>query len=603
MSSLNVTHQASDVVDHASALEAFTNAILQSVNSADTPSQSQDEQIKALEAVQDSFAIALSRIRSTLNPWRSRIYGLPEEILTTIFRHVIDLASTPSQDTTFRSLSAARDRCRGAGTSPAMSTVLALTQVCQHWRHILLEDPSFWTVVTNKNMKAADVFLQRSGAHLSLVVHINTTLPADQPLPPFLTEDGSIQPRLREIHWITQENTSRKAGYLLFPAPRLELLRLVYDAKDRDRDEESRNTPPILFAGHAPLLRIVFLEKIGWLPGNHFQSLSCLCLADIPLGFHEFIRLFSNCPVLEHLHLTAIRARAPPGRPPLPGLAIGPATLPRLRDFAFERMPTASTNDFLSYLARYQADITLRVTDILYGPAQPVVDINTLACEAVEGIRRLIAGCHFDNHHVSMAVYALGLGTRDVDIELRSGPSLVKLVHGVPSGSVTPFEWTLRQLDVFPLHRLHGFYLAGISGGLPHSTGTRSSARSLRSLIARMTGLRLLRCSTNNLPLFFLHLLSTSPDDALLPLRSEAPGWRVRVLHIQILDAGNVALLNAGQHLGFPDLSEIVQVVGVIHFTFRGYSDTPAYAVLVAALHALKERWPQRVSIADPCVS
>ncbi|KAJ2965496.1 hypothetical protein NUW54_g14100 [Trametes sanguinea] len=117
-----------------------------------------------------------------------------------------------------------------------------------------------------------------------------------------------------------------------------------------------------------------------------------------------------------------------------------------------------------------------------------------------------------------------------------------------------------------------------------------------------MTSLKDINCATNDLPLFFLHLFSTSPDAALLPLRSEAPEWRLPVLSVDILAPGSIELLNAGQHLALPDLSEIVQVVDSIHFTFRCYSETPAYAVLVAALRALQERWPQHVII-DPLVS
>ncbi|KAI9064663.1 hypothetical protein FKP32DRAFT_575128 [Trametes sanguinea] len=389
--------------------------------------------------MQDTFAAALSTTQHALDREQSYISRLPVELLAMIFRLVVD-------ETTPRPANDPR-HAMFAGTYPVTHTLLTLMLVCQYWHDILVQQPSFWTVVTSKNMNTAETFLRRSGDNLPLVVHMDTIGPPGKfiVVPPFLRE-CQLQPRLREIHWIMREDTPRKADYLLFPAPRLELLRILYDAEDEERDEVYRDMPPILFAGHAPLLRTVYLGRIGWLPGNRFQSLTFLRLADIPLEFRGFVRLLCNCPVLEHLHLLRIGATAPPGRPLMPGLAIGQATLPRLHCFAFKDMHTASVNDFLFYFAGYRADVSVQVVGIPRAALQPAVVIKTLAREAYGALTSLTLQYHIHNADV-VSILATG---RDVAINLVSHPTTAEVVNGVRY-YYPPLHWGMRQLEAFPL--------------------------------------------------------------------------------------------------------------------------------------------------------
>ncbi|KAL7279710.1 hypothetical protein ACG7TL_006117 [Trametes sanguinea] len=505
-----------------------------------------------------------------------------------IFRHAIDMASAPPAPPR------KQRQAMFAGTSPTTHTVLTLTHVCQHWREVLLKHPSFWSVISSKNMNAAETFLQRSGSHVSLVVHIDSIPPADQPIPPFLTGSG-IQPRLREIHWTVSAHAGapRKADYLLFPAPRLELLRLIGDAEDRERDEVYRNTPPILFAGHAPLLRTIYLGRIGWLPGNRFGSLTSLCLSEINLEFRGFVRLLCDCPILERLQLIGIRAIAPPGRLPLPDLAIGQASLPRLRSYRFISMPTASVNDFLFYVAGHRADISLRVINVPCSPEQPVVDIESLAPEAVRALDSVLLWYHVKDNNVEVFSHITGPG---VDIALRSVPAGLAFINNVPY-YLTPVDWGVHQLEAAPLDAIRFLTL-----GQSHTGRTQispiynfPSARSIRSLLARMTGLQELALVRDNLLLLFLQVFSTAADTALLPLRGEAPEWRLSTLHIFLCPRMLGAQPNPDQQLPVPDLSDILQVVGRLTFTIPHPPE--AYTDIRESLRALQERWPQHVTI------
>ncbi|OSD02438.1 hypothetical protein PYCCODRAFT_1467799 [Trametes coccinea BRFM310] len=513
-------------------------------------------------------------------------------MLTTIFRHAIDMASAPPAPPQ------KKRQAMSAGTSPATRTrtVLTLTHVCQHWREVLLKHPSFWSVISSKNMNAAETFLQRSGSHVSLVVHIDAIHPADQLIPPFLTE-GGIQPRLREIHWTASASAGapRKADYLLFPAPRLELLRLIGDTEDSERDEVYRNTPPILFAGHVPLLRTTYLGSIGWLPGNRFESLTYLCLFEINVEFPGFVRLLCDCPVLERLELSGIRVTAPPGRPPLPGLAIGQATLPKLRFFTFINMPTASVNDFLFYFASHRADISLDVVNVPHSPNLPVVDIKSLAPEATRAMNTVLLWYHNHDPVVEVHIYATGPG---VDVALRSAPTELKTVNGALN-LYTPVHWGLRQLYAVPLDSIRRLAIRQYHDGQPRARiaiPTLPSARDVRALIARMSGLEEVCLVRENVQLLFREAFSASADTALLPLRSEAPEWRLSALHVIFCAQAGVRQPDPDQQqLAVPDLSDILQVVGRLVFKISGPPE--AYAGVLGTLRALQERWQEQVSI------
>ncbi|KAL7279707.1 hypothetical protein ACG7TL_006114 [Trametes sanguinea] len=582
MAYLNVTYQGNTL--GRVPLQVFAN-LLQSVNSTHTPLPN----VETLESMQSSFATALSLTRHALNRQQSRIHRVPVEILTMIFRLVIDITSSDPPDEGHEDF---------AGTFPAIETLLTLTSVCQRWREIMLKHPSFWTVIDSQNMNAAETFLQRSGDHLSLVVHISSTnqfLPA----PPFLREHR-LQPRLREIHWTTSEGTPRKADYLLFPAPRLELLRLLDDAEDRARDEVYRNMPPILFAGHAPLLRTLYLGRIGWLPGNRFRSLTFLCLSDIySLEFPEIVRLLCNCPVLEHLQLFRIKARAPPDRPPMPGLATDQVTLPKLYCFTFVGMSINTVNDFIFYLAGYQARIALEIVDTPPASAQPVIAIETLAQEAIMAFTDLTIQHHLHEDDDVVSIVAEG---EDVEIKIVSGPSTFGFIDGRPHIFAST-HWGLCQAEVFPLNRLRHFFLEFFNVRLPQTFSACPSARNVRSLVARMTALQEFQLRTHDLRLLFLQVFSREDDAALLPLPSEVPDWRLPALSITLVPQEDVPP-NPNQQLAIPDLTDVLRVVGRIVFAIPFPPE--AYRGVVDALFSLQRQWGQeRITVlrADPIVA
>ncbi|CDO70673.1 hypothetical protein BN946_scf184761.g11 [Trametes cinnabarina] len=518
------------------------------------------------------FGTALSRTRAAINRQRSLIHRLPVELVVMISRYAIDIPLFHIYDCGSAAVRRLQD-C-GAPFFQISRTLIPLSHVCQFWRNALLDNPAFWSVIYDYNVDAAYTFLQRSQQVPLIIQFVRKASVTADPLlgvPPYARffTDHDLQARLREIRWISLPSAIHKVDYLLFPAPRLELLELIYDV--RDRDQLYCATPPILFAGQAPQLRHVLLARMGWLPGNRFDSLTCLVLSRMyDIDFFEYTRLLLNCPIIEELVFKEIDATAPVvEHPPIPGLANGQELLPRLRSLTFHIMSMRSHQK------------TFEDT-----PPLALSAVAPRATQALTAVR-----FSYSSTSTRATILATGQG---VTIRHISPPTLrTDLRH-----ALLLFAWLAHQLSVFPLDRLRTVRLEVPTVETPRTntspvprTVTPVTVPSLRTRIAQMTGLEEIELVTDNMPEVLLRLASRQSSSSLIPRQDEAPEWRLPLLRITYIRPLHYSAARR------PDLTDLFDAVDVLAFDIGPDHPPEAQQATVASLNPLIEVWNERVVI------
>ncbi|OJT15567.1 hypothetical protein TRAPUB_6314 [Trametes pubescens] len=309
--------------------------------------------------------------RSTLNTRRSSDRLLPAEILIISFQYVLDAVS----------MSAVAEGCiweSAFRTSPVLRT---LSRVSRVWRHLILNLPSVWTVISDYHPDAFMAYVERSRDR-PISVHLGLS-GLEQGFPELGLRLRELRGRLSELYWTTNRPLVSKVEDLKFRAPLLEVLYISHDYTDPDDMDDDDNTgcdTPILFKGYVPNLRRFHLAAVGWLPGNHFESLTHLCLNYIfhPVKFSDIIGLLSRCPQLVHLVFIAIVVSSehdnqiPPLQPPE---LWHPPLLPNLRRLSFDHTPAGVVNDYLRFLAPRHPHFALQVRHI---PREDSIDLTAV---------------------------------------------------------------------------------------------------------------------------------------------------------------------------------------------------------------------------------
>ncbi|KAL7279703.1 hypothetical protein ACG7TL_006110 [Trametes sanguinea] len=517
-------------------------------------------------------------MRQALNQQQAFDRCLPVEVLTTIFYHVIDIASA----------SAAPSDVIWTGSYPVTGALLTLALVCRDWRDILSKCSALWTAISDENLELADMFLRYSRQR-PLHIHLRTAGCAeDLQLAQFISEPDT-QCRLRELHWTARSCTLRKADFLRFPAPRLEQLRLNFDAQEGVADHVS---PPILFAGQAPLLRVLDLGFVGWLPANHFDSLTHLSLVDIfpGVGFTDFIDLLRNCPRLEHLVLVGIEVFAPEDNPPTSDLIDKPHLLPNLRRLTFDSMSNVGVNDFVEHINIRRADVALQVLNVPLSDlylSDDFVEVRSHMPTASEALTSL--ALIRPTWHGPVTIAATGPNTA---VRLTSAPVDVDDEHWGPDAHA---KWALPQLDRFPLDHVEQFLITRLS----FPKRPFPVARELAARIAQMSQLRELILWTTDLRRLLSELFSGSADLSLLPHKSGVePGWRLPVLRIVVDPSAEIppdpAAVFEVEDPMEPLHTDLIVIEcshpsrtydGIIHTLSRGYCRSVQYVATSQADH------------------
>ncbi|KAJ7644624.1 hypothetical protein FB45DRAFT_1053332 [Roridomyces roridus] len=230
----------------------------------------------------------------------SPIRKLPAELSVEIFLIVVEVG-TPWNESPLRT-----------STSPALRKVLAISQVCAHWRQLACTTPQLWRFPVKLNLKkvrsdsflaTTKTFLERSAPH---------------PIPILLVDQTSVTSPVANLLF---EFTSRWKSLVFHNAQISRLRKLPMDALKslvsvdiKDRTDLSTQSPVKVFLG-APRLRTVsvavlkFTDRIH-LPWSQLTRLKIDCTNIVTADFSRLIpwsqRPISSAPVVQLARLESL---------------------------------------------------------------------------------------------------------------------------------------------------------------------------------------------------------------------------------------------------------------------------------------------------------
>ncbi|RDX51325.1 hypothetical protein OH76DRAFT_1401644 [Lentinus brumalis] len=293
-----------------------------------------------LEALEQELAITLSALRTRRNSSR-RHAQIPVEILTTIFRYVLD-PSTVDVDSFSKP-----DRL--AEAPPDTWSLLAVSHVCGRWRTASTMCATLWSGITiTKSHCLTTLFLERSGVRPLRIFADESRWPLGGMAEAFTPLRAHCE-RVREVFLSTCVEIRSDSGDNLLdalsPLSHVVYLSLARSDAPSEYHQQQRNqgavyvrqffdnitvenmpiTPPT-----APHLRALSLSvRSGLFPIDRFPSLVHLRLEGSvkhTIKLHDLLNLLAGTPLIETVHASSIiRVR---------GAVLKAVTLPRIRVFS-----------------------------------------------------------------------------------------------------------------------------------------------------------------------------------------------------------------------------------------------------------------------------
>ncbi|RDB15007.1 hypothetical protein Hypma_005511 [Hypsizygus marmoreus] len=317
-----------------------------------------------IKAAYNRIQQEIEYLEAAIRAWKTRhntlsiISRLPVEILSSIFQ----CSASFYRNTTGR------------------SGIWIVSQVCSHWRHVALEDPSLWSWISlNRPGAEAPVMLQRSRmAPLRITCNFGFNGPVYPgysgqgpvlqfgtperlilyPSAPLLHATLARLSRIQELSiFEKQVNPLISMGAFLWrlanPAPFLETLLIVYVPGPQNLHLGTPEIPHNIFLGQAPRLHTLFIQhvRLRW-DSPFLHTLTSLAVLSYPgagqSSIGHVLSALENMPNLiqlrlsHTLHFLPLDAIIPPPQQPL--------RLPRL-------MHLNVTADIVScaYMVRYLA--------------------------------------------------------------------------------------------------------------------------------------------------------------------------------------------------------------------------------------------------------
>ncbi|OJA19356.1 hypothetical protein AZE42_00402 [Rhizopogon vesiculosus] len=185
-----------------------------------------------------ALAESMRSLRSRKNSL-ARILCLPPEILTAVFKHIVEDIKNHS--------SACRPPAR-----------VIVTYVFRHWRRVALECQSLWVIINLTSAYWIRVFLERSKKTALVVAYNTSTLPRDS-----FEQVLSELPRIKVLQLQSySSDVDRTLNYLsLQPAPLLQIFKFMVIGVSSH--QTPRHISGAIFQGQSPQLRS--LELTGYM--------------------------------------------------------------------------------------------------------------------------------------------------------------------------------------------------------------------------------------------------------------------------------------------------------------------------------------------------
>ncbi|GJE93471.1 hypothetical protein PsYK624_096300 [Phanerochaete sordida] len=395
----------------------------------------------SIQGVDDALSLALSHVR-VLRNFRSPVNSLPPEILTTIFRCLMEPETQPQQHRTLTGVAPS------AGTATRIP--ISITHVCRYWRDSALGCPLLWSPIVFEPKDMATKYslpylcLQRAlGAPLDVQIKCSKSM--DPQIWSVLAARSSRLRRVQVIDLLGPEQLRE----LRQAVPILHTLHIEvsHDLFDRRWEgEDLLDELPELFAGSTPALRHLKLNLFTSFSTNRFANLEVLHLShQIYRERGDLASLFALLEAslqLEEVSLTDCHlAFAHEG--PVP---TGDRFLPlyRLRRLTLVDCHASLVSSVLARVETAHGGIALLIKD--WTPSRP---LNALFPPPATSRLHALAG-----------VTALALDYDRAEVRAGGGGSAVRLALEPDLDTADALAPALAAL--FPLHALRSVALAGI---------------------------------------------------------------------------------------------------------------------------------------------
>ncbi|KDQ10662.1 hypothetical protein BOTBODRAFT_190320 [Botryobasidium botryosum FD-172 SS1] len=445
----------------------------------------------------NTFELAVEDPTWTPDPMKCFIRKIPFDTPAVIFNHVVD---------------AYRDMSRRLDTMHTRAP-LNIARVCKSWREVALEIPSLWTQIGPSSAPFIHTFLARSKSEILDIFWNPTKLPS--PTGASQGPDRAIsffRPLRDHVHrlkrldiWYTPLSVYERC--LDSPAPNLEEI-YASDSLNRALLEPS-HAPPILFGGHTPRLRKLYLSYV-WIPLDspmltnlvYLQIEHILYIRSQPI---QLIKVLGACPALETVQLTNLRFLAGSF---IPTMLVN---LFHLKKFILYEMPLNVVRYILASITTLPTThLVLNLADATLNTTYPSdVDLATRS-PSIARIRHFYASSRYDPLERDNIVI------KGYDGPEREGSAQLMTLE-FQNLQPPAMETVLPSLERLPMPLLESVELVDFS----HATFTPAKLASFLANFTTITTLPLRDEATR-----FAHILIFTAESRLCPALRTLRIWR-----------------------------------------------------------------------------
>ncbi|KAM5537508.1 hypothetical protein V8D89_008835 [Ganoderma adspersum] len=419
----------------------------------------------------DAIKKLLSEAYRHLNS-RASLSELPQELLALVFNEVV-AAHKPETPISFPALSS-------DGNRPTLRALKVISQVCRLWRDVAFGTPALWTDVDSRSYPHDELYnvLQRSYAlPISLFLHKASELEESAETGTRQVHSSSLLQRMASrLHRVDLDVEEPRPPILekllSFNGSTVHCLtisstfsELMYGALDN-----VTHVIPILQGQVDSLQALAIVPSIGWIPANHFPSLTHLYISFLS-GYvqspdpQDILFLLHNTPRLQILYLHHLASRDTPStNEPWRSDSSQPIKLQHLRSLVFAYCAYEPAVDILCELSLPQATLVRlddtyipydHYPDTLPSSIGPLKRIDAMEIAVTDNSFFLVAEGDSSGFWLRMRTF------QDIDLD----PWVSHLHIPIPFGTLVTLRLDARDSHVFTLLQ-HAVQLSDLSVAL-----------------------------------------------------------------------------------------------------------------------------------------